>query len=181
MSDRSRSRFQNAILFFAQNTRHCTAPKLFKLLYLLDFEHFRRTGVSVTGSEYVALPFGPAPEALLVDERGGATSFPNAIFWDGETIDSDGPFDDSHFTPRQLALMSQLADRNRDAQADEIDVTHALNGAWARVLADAGRSNKRIPYELSLADDDAMRSVVLDRQREERYRVAAHQALSGRI
>ena len=39
--------------------------KLFKLLYLLDFEHFRQTGRSVTGLEYRALKMGPVPSELF--------------------------------------------------------------------------------------------------------------------
>lgn len=45
----TREKLINAIVFFAANTRHCGKVKLFKLLYLLDFAHFRETGRSVTG------------------------------------------------------------------------------------------------------------------------------------
>ncbi|EQD63619.1 hypothetical protein B1B_06949, partial [mine drainage metagenome] len=36
-----------------------------KLLYLLDFEHFRQTGYSVTGMEYHAWKMGPVPTDLF--------------------------------------------------------------------------------------------------------------------
>ena len=47
---RSRDKLINAILFFAERTRALGKIKLFKLLYLLDFEHFRKTGRPVTHS-----------------------------------------------------------------------------------------------------------------------------------
>jgi hypothetical protein len=43
-----REKLINAILYFAHETKYLGKFKLFKLLYLLDFEHFRLTGHSVT-------------------------------------------------------------------------------------------------------------------------------------
>jgi hypothetical protein len=39
-----RNKLINAIVFFAMHTRYLGAIKLFKLLYLLGFEHLRSTG-----------------------------------------------------------------------------------------------------------------------------------------
>ena len=44
-----REKLINAIIYFAQNTKYCGKIKLFKLLYFLDFWHFKQTGKSVTG------------------------------------------------------------------------------------------------------------------------------------
>lgn len=54
-----REKLINAIIFFANHTKHLGKIKLFKLLYLLDFEHFRQTGQNVTGLDYRAWKFGP--------------------------------------------------------------------------------------------------------------------------
>ena len=62
---RSRDKLINAILFFAERTRALGKIKLFKLLYLLDFEHFRKTGHPVTGMEYRAWKMGPVPAQLV--------------------------------------------------------------------------------------------------------------------
>ena len=59
-----REKLLNAIIYFIVNTKRCHTLKLFKLLYFLDFEHFRQTGQSVTGLRYVAWPKGPAPDEL---------------------------------------------------------------------------------------------------------------------
>ena len=59
-----REKLINAIIYFAQHTQYLGKIKLFKLLYLLDFEHFRQTGQSVTGLTYSAWKYGPVPVAL---------------------------------------------------------------------------------------------------------------------
>ena len=53
MVPHDRDKLINAIVFFAKNTKYCGKIKLIKLLYLLDFEHFRQTGRSVTGMDYL--------------------------------------------------------------------------------------------------------------------------------
>jgi uncharacterized phage-associated protein len=60
-----REKLIQAINFFARNTRKCGKTKLFKLLYFLDFEHFKLTGRSVTGLSYNAWKMGPVPVALF--------------------------------------------------------------------------------------------------------------------
>lgn len=70
---RDREKLANAILYFHRHTENLTVEKLYRLLYLLDFEHFRQTGQSVTGMEYVARESGPVPERLdrMIRERAG--------------------------------------------------------------------------------------------------------------
>ena len=60
-----------AISYFAANTKHCGFTKLFKLLYWLDYHHFRETGETVTGLSYQALPYGPVPESLYDQLKTG--------------------------------------------------------------------------------------------------------------
>ncbi len=39
--------------------------KLMKLLYLIDFTAYERTGKAITGDEYEHLPFGPVPKNIF--------------------------------------------------------------------------------------------------------------------
>lgn len=50
----------NAILYFSEGGIWKT--KLNKLLFYADFKHFQRYTVSITGANYVHVPFGPAPD-----------------------------------------------------------------------------------------------------------------------
>lgn len=65
LQNRSREKFIQAILYFAHNVAALGKVKLFKLLYLLDFDHYRQTGRSVTGLEYRAWKMGPVPAELV--------------------------------------------------------------------------------------------------------------------
>ena len=52
--DHSREKLINAILYFVKNTQNCGKLKTLKLLYFLDFIHYKEIGRSVTGLEYYA-------------------------------------------------------------------------------------------------------------------------------
>ena len=75
----NREKLINAAIYFADNTQHCGKIKLIKLLYLLDFEHYRQTGIPVTGLEYRAMKMGPVPMALFEEWEALEPDFAEAI------------------------------------------------------------------------------------------------------
>lgn len=68
---REREKLLEAIKYFAGHTKYCGLTKLFKLLFFLDFDHFRETGRSVTGLKYQAWPMGPVPADLYEEVKRG--------------------------------------------------------------------------------------------------------------
>ncbi|MFZ4537279.1 Panacea domain-containing protein [Propionivibrio sp.] len=165
-----REKMINAIIYFANHTRHLGKIKLFKLLYLLDFEHFRLTGRSVTGLDYRAWKFGPVPVALEQEWEDPEPDMVAAIRIEPEkvidyvreTVAAQAEFDDSHFTRRELRIMGTLAEQYRDELSHRmIDVTHAENGAWARIWNDGRGFDQPIDYALSLAENDPNRAAIL--------------------
>lgn len=172
-----REKLVNAIVYFARNTRHLGKIKLFKLLYLLDFEHFRQTGRSVTGLNYSAWELGPVPITLMQEweepkpDLGAAIAIaPERIIdYVRETVVPQAEFDGSHFSKRELRIMADLADRYRDEHSHKlIDVTHAENGAWAKVWNEGRGLNNRIDYELAIAVNDPHREAILEAAHEYR-------------
>ncbi len=166
-----REKLINAILYFAHNTRYLGKIKLFKLLFLLDFEHFRQTGCSVTGLEYRAWKFGPVPVQVMQEwddpepDLAAAISIQpvKVIDYVRETAVPRVPFDDSHFTRRDLRIMDELVAQYRDTDSPTmIDVTHAENGAWAKIWQDGAGMNEAIPYPLGLDDDSPSRDAILE-------------------
>lgn len=167
---RNREKLINAIVFFAANTRYCGKTKLFKLLYLLDFQHFRATGRSVTGMQYRAWKHGPVPFELVQewdefepDLAAAIEIVPEPVFdYDRLRIEASAPFDDRHFTKRELKLMQELAARYRDEMTRPlIGLTHEERGPWDKIW-DGGRGNDaRIPYSLAVPDDDPNRDAIL--------------------
>lgn len=57
-----REKLLHAILFFSSRVKTPSKVKIFKLLYFLDFEHFKETGRSVTNLDYYAMTLGQFPK-----------------------------------------------------------------------------------------------------------------------
>jgi uncharacterized phage-associated protein len=125
-----REKLLQAINFFVRNTKRCGKVKLFKLLYFLDFEHFKVTGRSVTGLNYDAWPMGPVPVSLHNELQAPEPDMAEAfrieelpIRHGTEVMVKIQPqirFSDLHFTKREMSLMAQLATEYRDATSDEM-------------------------------------------------------------
>jgi uncharacterized phage-associated protein len=172
---RNREKLINAVVFFATNTQHCGKVKLFKLLYLLDFAHFRQTGRSVTGLEYRAWKMGPVPlelvqewEQLEPDMAKAVDIVPEKVIdYIRERVVPKATFDDSLFTPRELRMMEEIAARFRDELTKPlIGFTHEDRGPWDKIW-DSGRgNNERIPYALAVSDTDPNRDAILESARE---------------
>jgi uncharacterized phage-associated protein len=167
---RTREKLINAILFFAERTRGLGKIKLFKLLYLLDFEHFRQTGRPVTGMEYRAWKMGPVPAELIqvwddfdLDLAEAIEIRPEKVYdYVRENVDPKRQFNDAHFTPRELRILQNLAERfTEDLSEKLIDVTHEENGAWARVWQDGAGNDQVIDYRLALAENAPNREAIL--------------------
>lgn len=177
LKSRNREKFIQATLYFAHHTAALGKVKLFKLLYLLDFEHFQQTGRSVTGMEYRAWKMGPVPaglvqqwDALDDDPAVAIRIVPEQVidYWREKVVPLQ-PFDDEHFSKRELRLLERFANEYRDTLSEKmIDVTHAENGAWATIWADGKGNDQAIPYELALAEDAPNRDAIL--QAAEEYR-----------
>jgi uncharacterized phage-associated protein len=165
-----REKLIQAMVYFATNTQNCGKIKLFKLLYLLDFEHFKQTGHSVTGMEYRAWKMGPVPIELMQewdelepDMQEAIEIRPEPVYdYERENVTAKTEFDPSHFTKRELRLMQALTGRYGDVfSAKMIDVTHAENGAWEKVWNRGLGNDKPIAYELSL-DESPEKEAILE-------------------
>lgn len=171
LRNRNREKLIQAIVYLAHHTRALGKIKLFKLLYLLDFEHFRQTGRSITGMEYRAWKMGPVPIELMqewdeleLDLADAITIQPTKVIdYERYEVKANIAFDPSYFSKRELSLMDQIATRYRDTLSEKmIDVTHAENGAWDKVWAGGQGNDKAIDYRLAVADDDPNREAVLE-------------------
>ena len=166
-----REKLINAIVFFASNTKHCGKIKLIKLLYLLDFGHFRQTGHSVTGMSYHAWKMGPVPTDLYEEWDAPEPDFAVAIDIIPERVidyvrESAVPkveFSPEHFTRRELRIMQELAERFRDDYSQPmVHVTHAEKGPWAKIWDNGRGKREPVPYSLAVADDDPHRDAILE-------------------
>ncbi len=59
-------KFAQMVLFFFGQTGHLYTVRLNKLLFYADFGHFKRTGYSISGARYCAIPKGPVPDEYRI-------------------------------------------------------------------------------------------------------------------
>ncbi len=158
-----REKLVQAISFFAHHTRKLGKTKLYKLLYFLDFEHFKQTGRSVTGLFYSAWKMGPVPVALHNEIEDPGADLSQAIEFQEVPLKSGAmlavkaktTFSPEHFSGRELGLMRSLASEYRDADAESmVEATHLENSPWHKVWNEQGLHQAGIPYELAVRPDE---------------------------
>jgi len=142
---------------------------MFKLLFFLDFYHFKMTGKSVTNLEYRALPYGPVPTDFYDDVKNGDVpeDMKKAFALiplerNNETLGYEfrakkSP-DLSVFTPREKQLLDDLVLMFADVAPSKMsEISHLKNQPWDKTIKEKGR-NAVIDYLLAL-DNDAKISV----------------------
>ena len=163
---REREKLLAAMVFFVQKTKHCHTLKLFKLLNLLDFEHYRQTGRTVTGLEYAAFDKGPVPAELwreIRDRPGADMQKAIIVVTNRDEVTSAVvrrdlrprlPFNSGIFTKRELAIMDRIAEFFRDTKGDDMsEFSHMRGLPWRKVYARGAGRGKPIPVELALSSD----------------------------
>ena len=158
----SREKLINAVLYFSQKTKFCGKTKLMKLLYFLDFLHFKQTGKSVTDLDYFAWEQGPVPRTFFEE----ISDSPNKDLKSLVTIKNTGDFqqitpkrgkkpDLDFFSPRESELLQNISFIFRDVQADDIsDISHLPNEPWSRTKETKGMF-ELIDYTLAIDDKTA--------------------------
>lgn len=158
-----REKLIQAMVFFCLQTQHCHTLKLFKLLYLLDSEHFRQTGRTVTGLHYMAFPLGPVPEELW-DEIAKAPKADLQRAISIATKKNSGTnkverrdlkpkikFNKALFTPRELTIMHRLELLFDTARGEDMsELSHMRGLPWQEVWAGGSGNGREIPFDLAL-------------------------------
>jgi uncharacterized phage-associated protein len=164
LQDSAKGKRINAIRYFCRHTKYLTETKLYKLLYFLDFLHFKEVGRPVTDLEYFAWSFGPVPTKLFfeIKEKKAPKEILMCIIEEkdietGEKVRTSfkslqAP-DLSVFSERENQILEKVAFIFRDAKAkDMTEITHLRNEPWHRTLESKGEK-ARIDFLLSLDKD----------------------------
>ncbi len=130
-----RERLKNVVQFFSGG--QTDQQKLFRLLFIMDFEHFRQTGKSITGVNYRSTPKGPVPCVDLSGLFDGAENGLHAMR-------------DELFSHRMLATIKYVATRYRGPNSPTLKETlTACNGAFAVTpIGEVIAYEKAIPEDL---------------------------------
>ena len=164
----SREKLINAVLYFSQKTQFCGKTKLMKLLYFLDFMHFKNTGKSVTDLDYFAWDQGPVPKDFFEE----MSHSPNKDLTALVTISNRGEFqlvtpkkgkkpDLDYFSPRELKILDNIVFIFKDIKASDIsDISHLPNKPWSKTKESKGML-QLIDYELAI-DAKAAKKLPID-------------------
>ena len=164
-----RNKLLNAVLFFASNTKRVNLGKLSKLLYFLDFMHFKQMGYPSIGLEYYAFERGPVPRDFWVEirEANVPEDFKGKIGLILKTDDFAPSYkevevravekpDLSVFTPKEIRILEYLAFVYKEAKASDIsEVTHLPKQPWDITFKKKGK-NKLIDYLLSIDEESVV-------------------------
>ena len=154
-----REKLINAMIYFARKTNFCGKTKLLKLLFLLDFQHFKQTGKSVTGLDYFAWEMGPVPKDLYEELQDKMKpDMKRAIeiraIGDFQKIIPKAKFDADYFSNRELTMLDNLVFIYKDVKAEDmIEVTHLPNEPWDKTLKEKGEFH---PIDYFLAIDNTV-------------------------
>jgi len=115
-------KLKNMILYLVKYLDGVLITKLNKLLWYCDFLHFKETSVSITGTQYVRLPYGPVPDNY---ERIIGIMQPELLDKDEIEFDTEKGIvgeqftalvepDKSIFSKQEIKVMNFIADTFRD-------------------------------------------------------------------
>jgi len=164
MQDAAKEKRINAIRYFCRHANFLTETKLYKLLYFLDFLHFKEVGRPVTDLEYFAWSYGPVPSKLFfeIKEKKAPKEILMCIIEekDAETgkkvrtsFKSLQAPNLNVFSDREIQMLEKVAFIFKDAKAkDMTEITHLKNEPWHKTLESKGEKSK-IDFLLSLDKD----------------------------
>ena len=153
-----RQKLINAVIYFTSNTKLCGKTKLVKLLYYLDFMHFRQTAKSVTDLKYYAWQLGPYPVAFANEIDNPPADLASSVLIQKNVgsrfvaIKAKKCFDPDVFSQRELKLMKDIAFIFSEASTDDmVEASHLPNHPWDKTLKAKGEKAE-IDYLLALDD-----------------------------
>ena len=164
LEDTSKEKIINAIRYFCRETKNLTETKLYKLLYFLDFLHFKEIGRPVTDLDYFAWDFGPVPAKLFfeIKEKQAPKDILQCIVEERDDLSgklksrffkTKEPPNLEVFSEREIKLLEKVAYIFRDAAAkDMTEITHLKNTPYEKTVKSKGKK-KKIDYFLALDDD----------------------------
>jgi len=178
-------KFINCVLFFAKKTnpKKLGILKLNKLLYYIDFEHYKKYGRPILGDIYIRMSQGPVPSfsynlfniafkndgngmttasktlkdvVVVKQERVGDYSI-NAIYPKKDKI-----FDRTLFSKSELQIMEKIASKYKNKTGTSISrETHKVDTPWSKTP-----EMQPIDYNLIL-DKDSISKEYIDFWREQ--------------
>lgn len=132
----SYSKLKNIILYYIEHCSDVFNTKMNKLLFYTDFLAYRKYGQAISGLEYRAIQFGPAPVrwdrvySLIDDISQEIVEFPSGN--SGTKLCSTLSPDYNCFTAEELAILETVQNKFKNISAAEISELSHKENAWKK-------------------------------------------------
>jgi len=154
-------RFCNMVVFFAEKISPYKT-RLNKLMFYADFLNYKKTGFSISGTDYKAIEMGPVPDGYdtLYDyfNRNKMIHIQYDKFVDKENVgerflpNPDRPFESELFSEGEIKILDFVADYFKDMSTqDIIDRSHEEK-AWKQKAKDEDFIEYDYAFDLSVGD-----------------------------
>lgn len=183
-----RKKLLNAVLYFANRTKFPGITKMCKLLYFLDFMHFKETGYPSLGLEYFAFDQGPVPKSFWLEVREGNVpeDFKDKFAIIPKAEESELNYkefraktspDLSVFSPREKKILENIVFKFKDSKAAEIsDISHLKNHPWDITRKEKGK-NALIDYLLALDEKSEVTKEQAEQSLKEHFEIVKNFSL----
>lgn len=125
----------NLIIYIANKCGILYQTKLLKLLYLIDEESVRRTGVPITWLEYEVWAKGPVAKDVYYSKNVGENRFADYVSFSRNPncqVITKKAFDDSEFTDNQLQIIDDVLSKYGSLSSEDlIQKTHEEGSLWS--------------------------------------------------
>ncbi|MBZ0256852.1 SocA family protein [bacterium] len=130
--------------------------KLFKIMFFCDFTAYRELGESISGDNYIRMPYGPVPThgnkelKNMIKKDQLAVSHTLYRGKQGEKYVTTQEVDLSGFSPYEISIIDSQLEYFKDMSAGSLsDLSHQFIG-WQVI-----ENGKNIPYGTALLQEDA--------------------------
>lgn len=160
-----REKLLNAILFFTKKVKYPITTKIFKLLFVLDFFHFKQYGQTVTNLNYYARGSGPVPSGFGEEIKAGTVpdDFQSdlallpfqAVSMNAQEFEFQAkrPATLGVFSQREKKILDELVQAFEDASPHMLSETAFLkNRPWKKTLEEKGEG-ALIDYLLAIDNE----------------------------
>lgn len=130
------NKIANVLSFFHSKGLKLFKTKTNKLLFYADFLNYKRSGNSMMGITFKAIPFGPVPDDF---ERLFQHLYDDGLIEINQSVNGDNlieiftpeiPFNSELFSKNELAVLNEIVDKFKDKNTTEIvDISHE-EPAW---------------------------------------------------
>jgi len=145
------AKMMNMILFITESLDGVFVTKINKLLWYMDFLYFKESSVSISGSRYIRLPYGPIPEGydLIIGvmmnekllEKEEITFEKGRV---GVKLKALFSYDTNCFSDTELRVMNFIIDHFKDYTCGQISEYSHKEKPYEKTA-----ENEKISYELS--------------------------------